>query len=188
MNELSETDLVKRYLQGDAAAFDQLYSRFRLPVFNYILRHVREHALSEDIFQDVWMRVLRSLASFRPDTNFSGWLYSIAHNRMVDYWRQQSRREEDELPEQFPQADQQSSGIRQFIRDCVERLQSLIGMLNAEQRDAFLLQQEAGLSLEQIASVTESSRETVKSRLRYALKNLRQGLEDCEESVGERDE
>ena len=185
MNEIADSLLIKRYLQGDAGAFDRLYERFRLPVFNYIIRQVGEQAVAEDIFQDVWFRVIRALEGFDAESHFPGWLFRIAHNRLVDHWRQSGKWPMEALPDEQEVRQSLTQDIRQFLQDCVDRLKQLIGLLNPDQRDAFLLQQESGLSLEQIAEVTGTSRETVKSRLRYAVNRLRDGLQDCDESTGD---
>jgi len=180
MNEPDDSILITRYLQGDAVAFDLLYQRHRLPLFNYIVRQVKVSNVADDLFQDVWMKIIRSLDSFQDQSNFTGWAFRIAHNRLVDYWRQHRPEHADELN---PETNDSVLPLEtlQFLKDCVERLKQLIGLLQADQRDAFLLQQESGLSLEQIAQVTTSTRETVKSRLRYALQKLRNGLQGCED-------
>jgi RNA polymerase sigma-70 factor (ECF subfamily) len=177
----ADTDeaLLQQYRSGNAAAFDRLYERYRIPVFNYIHRQIRQKSISEDIFQDVWMRVIRSIGQWKTGSAFSTWLYRIAHNRLIDYWRQQR-------PEQLESAMELIDGTAtaehlQFIDNCIERLKLLLNFLKPEQRDAFVLQQESGLTLEQIAAITGSGRETVKSRLRYALQKLKSGLEGCDE-------
>lgn len=178
-NDSDETLLIK-YRSGNAAAFDALYSRYRLPVYNYIFRQLKQDRLSEDIFQDVWMRVINSADQCDTDKAFAPWLYRIAHNRLVDYFRQQQPVELD--------LDNEKAGANKtpehtaFIQNCIERLKKLLNLLKPEQRDAFILQQESGLSLEQIAQVMATGRETIKSRLRYTMQKLRVGLEGCDES------
>ena len=179
MNAVNDASLVNQYRSGNTAAFNRLYERYRIPVFNYIYRQVKQQSISEDIFQDVWLRVIRSIEQWKPDSSFASWLYRIAHNRLVDYWRQFYPDELDAENEvQDPTA---STDHFQFIQDCIERLKALLAILKPEQRDAFVLQQESGLSLEQIAEVTAVGRETVKSRLRYAMQKLRAGLEGCDD-------
>lgn len=179
MNDVSDQSLVNQYRSGNTAAFDRLYDRYRIPVFNYIYRQVKQQNISEDIFQDVWLRVIGSIEQWKPGSSFSSWLYRIAHNRLVDYWRRlypDALDPESEVQDPAPSADH-----LQFIQDCIERLKALLAILKPEQRDAFVLQQETGLSLEQIAEVTAVGRETVKSRLRYAMQKLRAGLEGCDD-------
>lgn len=179
MNADSDELLIQKYRSGNAAAFDCLYERYRIPVFNYIYRQVKQKNLTEDIFQDVWLRVIRSVEQLKTDGNFSSWLYRIAHNRLVDYWRQHRPDEMDDDGD-VPDPGKAPEHL-QFIQNCIERLKALLDLLKPEQRDAFVLRQESGLTLEQIAEVTSSGRETVKSRLRYAVQRLRAGLEGCDD-------
>ncbi len=181
MGETTDEELMTMYRTGDTASFDALYARHRAPLFRYVERLCGNRSVAEELYQDVWMRVIRAREQWQPGTRFQPWLYRIAHNRIVDHWR--AGREdnpgiEDEtvIPLDSPWPD-----AMLLIRDCVERLFQLLGGLGEEQRNAFLRKEEAGLTLEQIAEVTGAGFETVKSRLRYALKRLRDGLEGCDE-------
>lgn len=180
MSDKDDDELIRQYCSGNAAAFDQLYARYRLAVFNYISRQVHPRSQAEDIFQDVWLRVVRSLDRYESNGPFAAWLFTIARNRLTDYWRAnkpEMLEENDEHEDQHPSPDH-----LHFIRSCIERLVELLNKLKPEQRDAFILQQESGLTLEQIAQVAACGRETIKSRLRYAMQKLRKGLEGCDES------
>ncbi len=181
MSDSSDEKLMTRYRSGDTAAFDSLYGRHCGPMFRYVERQCRNHAVAEELYQDIWMRVIRARKQWQPGTRFQPWLYRIAHNRIIDHWRagrENHARIEDEaiIPLEQPWPD-----TVMLIRECVERLFQLLAGLSEPQRSAFLLKEEAGLSLEQIAEVTGTGYETVKSRLRYALRRLRAGLEGCDE-------
>ena len=191
MTDIADEILIKQYRSGNAAAFDQLYERYRLPIYNYIHRQVNASAQAEDIFQDVWFKVIQSLSQLDTASQFSdqlpahfpaqfpAWLFTIARNKITDHWRKkkpESLENEDELQSHSALAEQIA-----FIRSCMERLQALLQALKPEQRDAFVLQQESGLTLEQIATIADCGRETIKSRLRYAMQKLRKGLEGCDE-------
>lgn len=181
---MTETDeqLMARYCAGDSAAFDVLYRRYRGPVFRYMQRLCHAGVDAESLYQDAWLRLIRARGQWNAAMPFRPWLYAIAHNRVVDAWRSEGRLPsgDDTTLAQVPDG---ASGldVATMLRDCVERLMQLLGMLPEAQRSAFLLKEEAGLSLEQIGAVTGVERETVKSRLRYALKRLRAGLEGCDE-------
>jgi RNA polymerase sigma-70 factor (ECF subfamily) len=177
MKNPDDNDLVERYLKGDAVAFEQLYQRYRQPVFNYIHRQVVSSAVAEDIFQDVWLRVIRSIAQFEVGRSFRAWVFQIAHYRLIDHWRAHKHPADDsELDNLDSRVDVEHST---FVRDCIERFMTLLERLNPDQRDAFVMQQETGFSLEQIADVMGTGRETIKSRLRYAMQFLKKGLEGC---------
>ncbi len=185
MKDFEDNQLIEQYCAGNDHAFDQLYQRYRLPVFNYIFRQVKSQNVADDIFQDVWLRVIKSLQAYNHQGQFLAWLFTIARNRLTDHWRQQKPQDApgssiDIDDEQI--ADTVLAEHVQFLKDCMERLLALLQILKPEQRDAFVLQQESGLSLEEIAQVSNCGRETIKSRLRYAMNKLRKGLEGCDES------
>ncbi len=179
---MAETDeqLMARYCAGDTAAFDTLYRRHRGPVFRYVQRLVPAGMDAEALFQDAWLRAIAARAQWQQDQAFLPWLYRIAHNRVIDEIRRRHHVDidDDQSPEALATAEPDQA-IAQFWRDCVARLMQLLGRLPEVQRSAFLLREEAGLTLEQIGEVTGVGRETVKSRLRYALQRLRAGLEGC---------
>ena len=139
-----ETDeqLMQRYRDGDVTAFDALYRRYRGPVYRYVQRLSHPGADVESLYQDAWLRVIDARDQWRPDRPFRPWLYRIAHNRVMDALRVEGRLppESDALPEQLPQAGPDPDLLR-LLRDCVERLMSLLGGLPEAQRSAFLLKE-----------------------------------------------
>jgi RNA polymerase sigma factor (sigma-70 family) len=179
--------LMMRFGRGEAAAFEILYRRHELKIFRYLQRNVRSEASANDLMQEVWFAVVRGAATYQPTAKFTTWLFTIAHNRMVDMIRANHRLQSldtgddadpegtsllDRLPidrKLEPLAQVQSKGEAAAILNAVAQLP-------AEQRSAFLLQAEGELSVEEIADATGSSFETVKSRLRYARAKLRQLL------------
>ena len=179
MEKDSDEKLMSRYRDGDMAAFDLLYERYRGPLYRYLLRQCGE-SKTEELYQDVWMRVIKAAHQWRDSGSFRAWLYRVAHNRLIDHWRS-SRATEIVSEDDVVALDKTWPDALTLIRDCIERLFRLLEGLSEAQRSAFLLKEESGLSLEQIAEVTGAGRETVKSRLRYALRRLRKGLEGCDE-------
>jgi RNA polymerase sigma-70 factor (ECF subfamily) len=169
---------------GDAAAFDALYARHRGGVFRYLLRQCGDRAAAEELFQDIWMNLVQARSRYRVEAKFTTYLYTLAHHRLMDHFRRRKGQElvsldqdEDDPPELPASATLQPERMAES-REQAARLLSLVEALPAVQREAFLLQQEGDLSLEQIADVTGSNREAVKSRLRYALSKLRDGMKD----------
>lgn len=172
---------MEAYRGGDTAAFDRLYERFRGPLYRYVRRLCNDCSESDELYQDVWMRLVSARDQWQADQPFAPWLYRIAHNRVVDHWRAQGKgRFDDTEPEQLA-GEAPAMERLAHLRDCVQRLLALLAQLPELQRSAFLLKEEAGLSLAQIASATGTVRETVKSRLRYAINRLRAGLEGCDD-------
>ncbi len=175
----SATDevLFGRFRRGDAGAFEQLYRRYRETLYRFLLRgSVRDEA--EDIYHDVWTRVMHSDGF--DGGSFRAWLFHIARNLQIDRARRASLRpvaEEGALDACI--APGPAPEIHAHHADCGERLLAELDRLPPEQREAFLLKEESGLTLEQIGDLVKVGRETIKSRLRYALKRLRTALEDC---------
>ena len=160
------------YQRGNAAAFESLYRRHKNGLFSFLYRSCPRHAVVEELAQETWMAVINAADRYRPEARFRTWLYQIAHNRSVDYWRRKDNLHSplDDLPIEQPSNDPAED--REAVQ---QQLMSAIGKLPGEQRDTLLLQ-EQGFSQREIAEITGSVEETVKSRLRYARKALRETL------------
>ncbi len=178
----ADETLMLRYRAGDANAFTQLYARHKGPLYRYLLRQCGQPAVAEELFQDVWLKLIAARTGYTVQAKFTTWLYRLAHNRLMDYYRASARRLPASYAEDCPEwaaipapAEAQPENQEDRRRQA-ERLLTLLAKLPEAQREAFLLKEEAGLSLETIAQITGTGRETVKSRLRYALARLRRGL------------
>ena len=173
----SDEDLMLAYAAGDVPAFEQIYSRHRGKLFHYLLRQLRDPALADEIFQDVWQRVIAARAAWKPEAGFATWLYTIAHHRLGDHWRSLRHRprapaDADERTARLADPDTPERVWSEFERR--RQLQLALDDLPQEQREVLLLRLEQDLTLEEIATVTGVGRETVKSRLRYAMDKLRE--------------
>lgn len=180
---ISDEDLMLRYRDGDGGAFESLYLRHKGGIYRYFLRQCRDTATAEELFQDVWMKVIGARARYTVRAKFTTWLYQMARNRLIDYYRRQAgggyRREDCPMDPEMPAAGLHDQPQQQAeMHEQVKMLTQLIDALPAEQREAFILKEESGMNIAAIAEVTGVNAETVKSRLRYAVKKLRQGL-DC---------
>jgi RNA polymerase sigma-70 factor (ECF subfamily) len=178
----ADETLMLRYRDGDAGAFARLYARHKGPLYRYFLRQCGQPAVAEELFQEVWLKLIAARAGYVVQARFATWLYRIAHNRLVDYYRASQRglpvSYAGDCPEwaEVPAPVEEQPENREDRRRQAERLLELLAELPEAQREAVLLREEAGLSLEDIAQATGTGRETVKSRLRYALARLRRGL------------
>jgi RNA polymerase sigma-70 factor (ECF subfamily) len=178
--------LMQAYAAGDAAAFDALYARHKGGVYRYLLRHCGNAGTADELFQDVWMNVIRARAGYVPRAKFATWIYRIAHNRVIDHWRATGRVElvnagpedDDDPLEAIPGARNDEPEVRANANEIGARLAKALGTIPPAQREAFLLHQEGGLDLAEIAAITGTGVETVKSRIRYAVAKLRTELED----------
>jgi RNA polymerase sigma-70 factor (ECF subfamily) len=181
----SDEALMQAYGAGTAAAFDTLYARHKGGVYRYLLRHCRDTAVADELFQEVWMNAIRVRASYTPTAKFTTWLYTLAHNRLVDHWRATGRvrlvsvddeGDTGEVVAQLPADAHREPQARAESRELGAQLSVALAALPPDQRDVFLLQYEGGLSLAEIAELTGVGMETAKSRLRYALTKLRGAL------------
>jgi RNA polymerase sigma-70 factor (ECF subfamily) len=180
----ADSALMLRYRDGDVAAFETLYGRHKDPLFRYLLRLCRQRATAEDVFQEVWGKVIKSRDNYRPTARFTTFLYHVARNCFIDHVRRNKRHGNTADVEPDSQADSaecpETLAERSLAR---RRLDIALQSLPDEQRDVFLLYEEAGLSLDEIATITDCKRETAKSRLRYANRKLRAALEESPEAT-----
>ena len=175
-----------RYGRGDAAAFEPLYRRHEMRVWRYLERNVGNRATADELMQEVWFAVARDAARYTPTAKFTTWLFTIAHHRMIDSIRTSRRHislnalglEAESVVEQLTSEPSAGPLAMAVARDEAGALARAFDELPAEQREAFLLQIEGDLSVEEIAAITRSSFETTKSRLRYARAKLRELLKE----------
>ncbi|MFD2754014.1 sigma-70 family RNA polymerase sigma factor [Comamonas terrae] len=184
--DLSDEALMRAYAAGDAAAFEQLYGRHSLRLWRYFFRNTADAALADDLSQDLWFAVADSAARYEVRSRFTTWLFTMAHHRLVDHWRRRrptlSLSGDSEEARSLADSLFAASGFEP--QHCLDRqltaralLQALAG-LPPQQRECFLLQVEADMSLAEIAAATGVAEETAKSRLRYARAKLRAALEE----------
>lgn len=172
-----DSALMLRYRDGDLEAFETLYRRHNDSLYRYLLRLSLNPDAADDVFQDVWGKIIKSRHRYRPTAKFTTFLYRVAHNCFIDYVRRNKRHmvSSGVDPEFSPDPGDEPDLLaeKSFAR---ERLDAALATIPDEQRDAFLLHEEAGLSIDAIAGITGVKREAVKSRLRYASKKLKAAL------------
>jgi RNA polymerase sigma-70 factor (ECF subfamily) len=182
----SDEALMLSFARGDAAAFEELYRRHESPVYRYLCRCVRDPQAASDLMQDVWFAVARAAVRYQPTARFTTWLYTLAHHRMVDSTRTRRDHQSLDAPaadgdgaslvERLPADPRREPAAEAEANEDGARVLRAVEQLPAEQRAAFLLKADAGLSVEEIAAITGTSFETAKSRLRYARTKLRELL------------
>jgi len=175
---LSDESLFTSYRTGDMDAFEQLYGRYRQPLYLYLLRLGHTQATAEDIFHDCWIRIIDAHYQFDGE-NFKAWLYTVARNLSTDTFRKANIRRVDATQDVETARTTVSAQRQQEGEDCIELIKTSVAALPIEQRDVFLLKEEAGLSLQQIADIMAVGRETIKSRIRYAMQQLKLMMEEC---------
>jgi RNA polymerase sigma-70 factor (ECF subfamily) len=176
--EAPDEQLMLAYRQGHAGAFEALYARHKGPLYRFVLRAVKERALAEELYQEIWMRVTEARGRYAVRAKFTTWLYTIAHHRLADHWRKRGLKlvEADEADPPAPRGFEPEA--RAEGRQDLKRLAAALAALPEAQREAFLLHEEAGMTVGEIAAATGATEEAAKSRVRYALAKLREALDD----------
>lgn len=185
MKELSrQTDetLVSLYIQGNNAAFDLLLRRYDSKVFTYILYAVKQQEIAEDLFQDAFMRVITKLqkGQYTESGKFSSWIMRIAHNLIIDYFRQNQNDTtlsndecETDIFDKSTFAEERNIEKEMIDRQTLHEIKALIKRLPENQREVILLRFYQDMSFKEIADITGVSINTALGRMRYALINLR---------------
>jgi RNA polymerase sigma-70 factor (ECF subfamily) len=182
MSEDEDAQLMLAYARGQMGAFETLYARHRGALYRYLVRQARDSEVANDLFQEVWSRVIVNRARYEPRAKFRTFLFTLAHNCFIDHCRRAKSRpqglkvEDADAADLLP-ADTDELPDVQLARDeGTRRYRAALAALPAEQRDVYLLHEESDLSLEEIARVTGVGAETAKSRLRYAVGKLKAAL------------
>jgi RNA polymerase sigma-70 factor, ECF subfamily len=184
MESLDEdAKLMERYRDGDTDAFSTLYAHHKGPLYRYLLRQVRNAGAAADLFQEVWSRLIATRARYEARAKFATFLFHIAHNCTMDFFRRDlmmrraARPDDADVQSMEPEVPehQRPDGLAEFAEQ-QSALLAALGALPREQRETFLLHEETGLTIEEIARVTDVGIETVKSRLRYAIRKLKNSL------------
>jgi RNA polymerase sigma-70 factor, ECF subfamily len=177
-----DAQLMLAYARGEMRAFETLYSRHRSALYRYLARQARDGEVANDLFQEVWSRVIVNRARYEPRAKFRTFLFTLAHNCFIDHCRRSKARpggmgvEDADAADLLP-ANEDCQPDTVLARDeASSRYRAALATLPAEQRDVYLLHEESDLSLEEIARVTGVGAETAKSRLRYAVNKLKAAL------------
>jgi RNA polymerase sigma-70 factor (ECF subfamily) len=186
IHNLNDYDLIKQYLGGHSPSLEILINRHKSKVYSYILMIVKNRELAEDIFQDTFIKVIKSLNSgtYKEEGRFVSWVMRIAHNLVIDFYRKDkhlkivsddntdvplfnSAKFSDETIEESLVMDQ----IHQDVKKLVEQLPD-------EQKEVVILRYYYNLSFKEIADHTDVSINTALGRMRYAILNLRKLMEE----------
>ncbi len=173
------------YRDGEASAFEALYARHRGRLYRYLLHQCGQRELADELFQEIWLAVIKARGAYEVTAKFTTWLFRIAHNRLIDAFRSRARladlesdwRDDDgHLPDVEAAPDDQPEQ-RLERHALARRFVAAVEALPAAQREAFLMAAEGGMTVEAIGNATGAGYETAKSRLRYAYARLRKELE-----------
>lgn len=182
LTELSDEELAMAYINGQHAAFDLLLSRNQSKIFSYILFVVRDRSMADDVFQDTFVKVITKLQQGKYTTSgkFSAWVMRIAHNVIMDIYRDQKSEkiveatEDNDLSNFGDQALLEQAIEAKFVNDQVlQDVKKMMNLLPTTQREVVYMRFYQQLSFKEIAETTNVSINTALGRMRYALINLR---------------
>ena len=183
LRELADEQLVSLYQEGNNSAFDTLLKRYQQRVFSYLLYSVKNQELAEDLFQDVFMKMVVRIKSgqYAENGKFSSWMMRIVHNHLIDYYRTSPNaiilsNDESEV-DLFNNADIAVNENREkemIDQQTLREIKGLIAMLPDPHREVLLMRVKDELSFKEIAEKTNCSINTALGRMRYAILNLRQ--------------
>jgi len=182
MSDDEDAQLMLAYARGEMRAFETLYSRHRGALYRYLMRQARDGEIANDLFQEVWSRVIVNRSRYEPRAKFRTFLFTLAHNCFIDHCRRTKARpagmvlEDADAADMLPADEQLRPDVKLERDEATQRYRAALASLPPEQRDVYLLHEESDLSLEEIARVTGVGAETAKSRLRYAVGKLKAAL------------
>ena len=184
---LTDQELIALYLKGDEKAFSLLLGRHKAKIYSTIYLFVKDHALAEDIFQDVFIKIIDTLrkGKYNHEGKFVQWASRIAYNMCVDNFRRNKRRAHIRPTEEFDifdvlQNSEPGSDELMIKSETHAKIRKLVDLLPPEQREVVILRHYADMSFKEISALTRVSINTALGRMRYALINIRKIMEERE--------
>ena len=182
----SDYDLVKQFIDGNQLSLETLIKRHKKRVYTYIFLIVKKQHLAEDIFQDTFIKVIKSLrqGKYKDEGRFVSWVLRIAHNLVIDYYRKEKHlkvysNDDNEIDIFNSQKFSEKTIEEDIISNQIsQEVKLLIEELPEDQKEVIILRHYAGLSFKEIAEQTNVSINTALGRMRYALINLRKLIEE----------
>lgn len=195
-----EDDLLRNCARGDAAAYRELVERLEKPLVNFILRFVGERHVAEDLFQETFVRVVKTLGEFRPEASLSTWVFTIARNLSLDWLKAKRRHRETPLDAAASSDEGRIFYFKDVLRsrgkgpalqaeqsEDERRVSAALARLAPLKREALVLRTYAGVSYAEIARIQGSPVGTVKFRVHEAIRDLTKlmGEEDDRSSAAQ---
>ncbi|MFB0565524.1 MAG: RNA polymerase sigma factor [Candidatus Aminicenantaceae bacterium] len=184
---IEDKELIERILQGEKEAFEMIIRKYENPMLNYIGRMVGERELALELTQEVFIRSYTSLNSYQPQYKFRSWLFKIASNLVIDYWRKKKvatfslnhRNVRENQKQSIQVADDEPSIIQKFeLSQLRERIDQILEKIPASYRELFVWRHINELSYEEIAEIKELPVGTIKNRVFQTKEIIRQLLEE----------
>lgn len=183
LEELKDSWYIKRYLNGDLKAFDKLYAKYKNDVYGFIASLIKEKSVVDDIFQETFIKMIRSLELYREQNSFRSWLFAIAHNLCRDYWRKTKTYDTVDDFSDVRDVEPMSVDLDELIYfEDLSWLRSAVEMLPIKLRTVVVMHVYSELSFKEIAALLECSINTVLGRMHYAKQRLIEARNDYEKA------
>lgn len=187
VQQLTDQQLIHAYLEGNERSFEVLLTRHKDKIYTSIYLFVKDTEKAEDIFQDVFIKIIRTLrkGKYTHEGKFSQWAMRIAYNMCVDQFRREKRKPTMASTESFdifsilgsPEDNAETAIMKSQTH---QKVRQLVDLLPSEQREVVILRHYANMSFKEIAQLTQVSINTALGRMRYALINIRKLIEEKE--------
>jgi len=185
INNITDAHLVHEYTQGSEKSLEILIYRHKSKIYNFIFSKVFDQEVAEDIFQETFIRVIKTLKSglYNEEGKFVSWVMRISHNLVIDYFRKSNRMPKFEASEDYDVfqfiTDNAPNAENNLINDqVVNDLQQLIAELPDDQKEVLSMRLYRDMSFKEIAEITGVSINTALGRMRYAIINIRKMVEE----------
>ncbi len=176
-NQLSDSQLIQNFVNGDVSGVEVLFKRHQDRLFSYILFLVKNESVAEDIFQDTFCKIFDSLQKnkYKDNGRFFSWASRIAHNLVIDYFRNQKKMQtvSDSNQEDYLFLEENSGEDKLVNSQISSKIRKMLNMLPAEQREVVVMRNYLDMSFKEISQVAGISINTALGRMRYAIINLR---------------
>ncbi|MBI2609497.1 MAG: sigma-70 family RNA polymerase sigma factor [Deltaproteobacteria bacterium] len=186
VKELADEMLVNLYKKGSSQAFRVLYLRHQQKVYHFVLRFFNNKEIAEELFQESFLRIFSNIHKYSPALKFTTWMYSIVRNLCIDEYRKKKVRKvislEDHLKKHFthdlPDTSSKPVDVNLIHKERSYYVKQAIEKLPHDQKEILILRETEDISFQEISEILGESVNTVKSRMRYALVNLRKSLQE----------
>lgn len=184
---MTDAELIRAYKNGDTKAFEEIMEKYKAPIYSYLMKMVRSKDYADDLFQDVFLKFIKNIKSYNEEQKFSNWIYTVAHNTVMDGFRKNKSRRfesldqnkgEDSLPVSETIASKEPLPENILIKNETSgRIEKSFEQLSDEQREVFFMRHYWGLSFKEISQILQIPIGTALARMSRALKKLKSELQ-----------
>lgn len=177
LDAFTDEDLVRNYISNqDNRFFEKLYERYSQKVYQKCISLMKDSAIAEDLTHDIFFKVITKISTFKEDSKFSTWLYSITYNQCMDQLRVVKKRGESNMDDKFEYVDEDSDNLDHMFEGGdieAKRLKKSMDQLSSEEKGILMMKYQDDLSIKEIASIFKSTESAVKMRLLRSREKLR---------------